>query len=58
MSVSKALAAVAALSLVAACTTPTGDPDRARTGVLTGALAGGLLGAAAGSGSRCSAPAA
>ncbi len=52
MSVSKALAAVAALSLVAACTTPTGDPDRARTGVLTGALAGGLLGAAAGSGSR------
>jgi outer membrane protein OmpA-like peptidoglycan-associated protein len=52
MSVSKALGAVAVLSLVAACTTPAGDPDRARTGVLTGALAGGLLGAAAGSGSR------
>jgi outer membrane protein OmpA-like peptidoglycan-associated protein len=44
MTVSKALMAVAALALVAGCTTPTGDLDRTRTGALTGAVAGGILG--------------
>lgn len=52
MTLSKALAALTALALVAGCTTPGGDIDRERTGLLTGALAGGLIGAATGSGNR------
>lgn len=52
MTASKALAALTALTLVAGCTTPGGDIDRERTGLLTGALAGGLIGAATGSGNR------
>ena len=48
----KALAALAALSLAAACTTSTGELSRTNTGLLTGAVAGGLLGAATGSGNR------
>ncbi len=52
MSATKALAALTALSLVAACTTSTGELNRTNTGLLTGALAGGLLGAATGSGNR------
>ncbi len=52
MSVTKAFATLAALSVVAACTTPSGEYDRANTGLLTGALAGGLIGAATGSGNR------
>ncbi|MCA2011736.1 OmpA family protein [Cereibacter sphaeroides] len=49
---SKAFAALAALSLAAACTTSTGELSRTNTGLLTGAVAGGLLGAATGSGNR------
>jgi len=48
MTVSKAFAALAALSLTAACTTSTGDLSRTNTGILAGALAGGALGAATG----------
>lgn len=44
MTATKALAATAALALIAGCTTPTGERDRTRTGLLTGALAGGILG--------------
>jgi len=52
MSALKAFAALAALSLTAACTTSTGELSRTNTGALTGAVAGGLLGAATGSGNR------
>lgn len=52
MSASKAFAALAALSLFAACTTSTGELNRTQTGVATGALVGGLLGAATGGGNR------
>ena len=52
MSASKAFAALTALSLIAACTTSTGEPYRQGTGALTGAAVGGLLGAATGNGSR------
>ena len=48
----KALSALAALSLAAACTTSNGELSRTNTGLLTGAVAGGLLGAATGSGNR------
>lgn len=49
----KALVAMTALSLAAACTsTTTGDYDRSRTGILAGALAGGLIGAANGGASN------
>ncbi len=45
----KALAALTALSLAAACTSAaTGDYDRSRTGMMAGAIAGGLIGAANG----------
>ena len=46
------VAGIAGLALLAGCVTPTGDPDRTRTGLLTGAIAGGLIGAATGSGNR------
>ncbi len=52
MKVTNAFAALTALALVAGCTTPSGEYDRTRTGLLTGALAGGLLGVATGSGNR------
>lgn len=52
MTASKVLAAIAALSLTAACTTSTGELNRTQTGVLTGAVAGGLLGLATGQGNR------
>lgn len=52
MKVLKALAALTALSLVAACTTPSGDYDRTRTGALAGAIAGGLLGASSNASDR------
>lgn len=52
MTASKALAALTALTLVAGCTTSSGEIDRERTGLLTGALAGGLIGVATGSGNR------
>jgi outer membrane protein OmpA-like peptidoglycan-associated protein len=46
------IALIAGASVLTACVTPQGDPDRTRTGLLTGAIAGGLLGAATGSGNR------
>lgn len=52
MTAFKAIAAMSALALVAGCTTPSGEYDRTRTGMLTGAIAGGLVGVAAGSGNR------
>ncbi|PTX02896.1 OmpA family protein [Pararhodobacter aggregans] len=52
MMASKAFAALAALSLTAACTTSTGEMNRTQTGAMTGALAGGLLGLATGQGNR------
>ncbi|MCA0205767.1 MAG: OmpA family protein [Proteobacteria bacterium] len=52
MTASKAFAALAALSLTAACTTSTGELNRTQTGAMTGALAGGLLGLATGQGNR------
>ena len=49
MTAIKALAALSAFSLLAACTSATtGELDRSRTGMLTGAIAGGLFGAANG----------
>lgn len=48
MMVSKAFAALAALSLTAACTTSTGELSHTNTGMLAGAMAGGVLGAATG----------
>ncbi|GAB4274930.1 MAG: hypothetical protein Kow0013_29040 [Pararhodobacter sp.] len=51
----KALAALAALSLAAACTQPTGEYDRVRTGALAGAIAGGLLGAGSNASNRAGA---
>lgn len=44
MTATKALSAVAALTLIAGCTTPTGERDHTRTGLLTGALAGAAVG--------------
>lgn len=52
MTALKAIAAMSALALVAGCTTPSGEYDRTRTGLLTGAIAGGLVGVATGSGNR------
>ncbi|MCB1407899.1 MAG: OmpA family protein [Rhodobacteraceae bacterium] len=51
----KAFAAVAALSVVAACTTPSGEYDRTRTGALAGAIAGGLIGAGSNASDRAGA---
>jgi len=49
MTTSKALAALAVISLLTACTSASnGGLDRSRTGLLTGAIAGGLFGAANG----------
>lgn len=44
MTVSKAFAALAALSLTAACTTSTGELSRTNTGILAGAITGAALG--------------
>jgi outer membrane protein OmpA-like peptidoglycan-associated protein len=44
MTAFKAFSAVGALILIAGCTTPTGERDHTRTGLLTGALAGAALG--------------
>lgn len=52
MKITPLIALIAGASVLTACVTPQGDPDRTRTGLLTGALAGGLLGAATGSGNR------
>ncbi|MCB1391364.1 MAG: OmpA family protein [Rhodobacteraceae bacterium] len=52
MSASKALAALAALSLTAACTTSSGELNRTQTGIVTGAVIGGLAGLATGQGNR------
>ena len=48
MTATKAMAAMTALALMAACTTSTGDPYRTGTGALTGAAVGGLLGSMVG----------
>ena len=52
MSASKALAALAALSLTAACTTSSGELNRTQTGIVTSAVIGGLAGLATGQGNR------
>jgi Outer membrane protein and related peptidoglycan-associated (lipo)proteins len=52
MSASKVLAALAALSLTAACVNSNGDPNRTANGALAGAAVGGLLGLATGQGNR------
>lgn len=52
MTLMKPLAALCVLSLAGACTTPSGDLDRQRTGTLTGALLGGIIGANSGMGDR------
>lgn len=52
MTAAKAIALTSALALMAACTTPTGERDRTRTGLLAGAATGALIGIATGSGNR------
>ena len=48
MTAKKAILAVSALALVAACTQTDGQLDRRRTGALAGGVIGGLVGAANG----------
>lgn len=57
MFVPKMIAAVAGLSLLAACADGAGGYDRQRTGALTGAIAGGLLGASSNASNRAGATA-
>lgn len=46
------IAGLGALTLLTACVTPNGDPNRQATGMLAGAAVGAALGAATGSGNR------
>lgn len=52
MTATKIIALTSALALMTACTTPTGERDHTRSGLLAGAATGALLGIATGSGNR------